>query len=151
MPQGLDTRTVQLDLGPQYVTSQQIVNSIQALSESDNRPRDRQIADRLTGLFRDALAENQSIVPDSVKQFADFFLGYPDVGLPKITLTPDGTVRVRWIQGPGNFTAIEFTGMPVAKLVAEIPREGGLTARYFFSEPIDHILSAARAVGASLA
>ncbi len=80
-----------------------------------------------------------------MKQLADFFLSYRDLGLPKITLTPDGTVRVRWIQGSGNFTAIEFTGTPVAKLVAEIPRERGLTARYFFSEPIGNILTAARA------
>jgi hypothetical protein len=140
-----------LNLSPEHLSRQRIFEAIQALYQSHDNALDRRIPDRLTALYRDAQAENQSIVAESISQFADFFRNNRDLGFPKITLTPDGTVRVRWIHGPGNFTAIEFTGEPVAKLVAEIPREGGLTARYFSSEPIDNILTAARAVGASFA
>ncbi|HUY13590.1 MAG TPA: hypothetical protein VMX16_08170 [Terriglobia bacterium] len=146
-----NVQSMPLNLSAEYPSPQRIFNAIQALYQSHNSPPARQIPDRLTALYRDAYAENQSIVADSVSQFADFFRNHRDLGLPKITLTPDGTLRVRWIHGPGNFTAIEFTGKPLAKLVAEIPREGGLTARYFTTEPIENILTAARAVGASFA
>jgi len=143
--------TTQLNLSPEYFGSQRIFEAIQAFYQSHNNPRDRQIAERLTTLYRDTLTENESILADSVAQFAAFFLKHRDLRLPRITLTPDGTLRVRWIQGAGNFTAIEFTGEPVAKLVAEIPRESGLTARHFSSEPVNNILSIARAIGASFA
>lgn len=130
---------------------EQIFDAIQSLYLSDNRTRDRQIATRITALYRDALAEGEHILSPSLRQFANFFLAHTDVGFPRITLTPDGTLRARWIQGKDSFTAIEFTGMPLAKLVAEIPREHGLTARYFSSEPVDTILPFARAIGASFA
>jgi hypothetical protein len=145
-----DVKKLDISNGPEPVRGQQISNSIQALSQN-NILRNRQIADRLTALYRDALDEGDSIAEDSIRQFTDFFLAHDDLGLPKITLTPDSTLRVRWIHGDGDFTAIEFTGLTIAKLVAEIPREGGLTARYFSSEPIDSILWAARAIGASFA
>jgi hypothetical protein len=112
-------------------------------------PRDRQIADRITALHRDAIAEGDRILPDSLGQFKDFFLEHHDLDLPKITLTPDGTLRARWIHGPGSFVAIEFTGVPLAKLIAEIPRDNGLTARHFSSEPVQNIRSIARAIGAA--
>lgn len=126
-----------------------VFDAVRALSTSTSGSRDRQIADRISALHRDALAEGESILPDSLGQFTDFFLANPDLGVPKITLTPDGTLRVRWIHGPGDFVAIEFTGAPMAKLVAEIPREHGLTASYFIGEPLTSILSIARAIGAS--
>jgi len=129
--------------------SEQIFDAIQSLYLSNNRTRDRQIAARIIALYRDALAEDERILSASLRQFADFFLAHPDLSLPRITLTPDGTLRVRWIQGEGSFTAIEFTGKPLAKLVAEIPREGGLTARYFSVEPVNKIVSFARVIGAS--
>ncbi len=126
-----------------------VYGAIRALSSSDNKPRDQRIADRITALHRDALAEDESILPDSLAQFTDFFLANPDLGVPKITLTPDGTLRVRWIHGPASFVALEFTGEPLIKFVAEIPRENGLTARHFSSEPLSSVLSIARAIGAS--
>ena len=129
--------------------TQQIFDVIQALYLSTNTPRDRQIADRIKVLHRDAMAEDERILPASLSQFANFFLEQPVLGLPKITLTPDGTLRARWIGGPNSFVAIEFTGEPLAKLVAEIPREDNLTATYFSSEPLKNILSVARAIGAS--
>ena len=134
---------------PESADSEQIFDAIQSLYLSNNRTRDRQIAGRIIALYRDALAEDERILSASLRQFADFFLAHPDLSLPRITLTPDGTLRARWIQGEGSFTAIEFTGKPLAKLVAEIPREGGLTARYFSVEPVNKILSFARAIGAS--
>jgi hypothetical protein len=127
----------------------QIFDSIQNLYHSSNMPRDRQIADRITLLHQDALVEDQQILPSSLKQFADFFLAHPGLGLPKITLTPDGTLRARWINGPRNFVAIEFTGEPLAKLVSEIPRQDNLTATHFSSEPLKNIVSVAGAIGAS--
>lgn len=137
------------DITPESADSEQIFDAIQSLYLSNNRTRDRQIAARIIALYRDALAEDERILSASLRQFADFFLAHPDLSLSRITLTPDGTLRVRWIQGEGSFTAIEFTGKPLAKLVAEIPREGGLTARYFSVESVNKIVSFARAIGAS--
>jgi hypothetical protein len=134
---------------PKYTTSEQLFNAIQSLYLSGNRPRDRQIAERITALHRDALADDERIRAGSLAQFTQFFLAHSDLGLPKLTLTPDGTLRARWIHGPGDFVAVEFTGRPTAKLVAEIPREGGLTATHFDSEPVKNIVSVARAIGAS--
>jgi hypothetical protein len=135
----------------EYASNEQIFDAIQAFYLSDNKPRDRQIATRIIALYRDALSEDERILSASLRQFTDFFLAHPDLGLPRITLTPDGTLRVRWIQGAGNFVAIEFTGKPLAKLVAEIPREDELTAQYLSAEPISHIVLYARAIGASFA
>jgi hypothetical protein len=135
-----------------YSSSQRIFDAIQALYLSPNGgPRNRQIATRLTALYRAALEEDETIRPASITQFKNFFLANPDLGLPKITLTPDGTLRARWIQGSGNFVAIEFTGEQNAKLVAEIPRNNGLTATHFGSEPLENILEVAQGMGASFA
>ena len=89
------------------------------------------------------------MLPDSIKQFADFFLTHFDPGMPKITLTPDGTLRARWIHGQNDFASIEFTGKQTVRFVAEIPRARGLTARYFSSEPIENLLPVAIALGSS--
>jgi hypothetical protein len=136
---------------PERSSGEQIFDVIQSLYLSSNRPRDRQIAERITTIHRDSLAEGERIIPASIAQFAQFFLAHSDLGLPKITLTPDGTLRARWIHGPGNFVAIEFTGVPLAKLVAEVPRDRGLTAPHFASEPLNDIVPVARAIGASFA
>ena len=130
-------------------TALQMFNAIQDLYLSQN-PRDRQIAERLKCLYRDALEEGEKMRTDSIDQFCKFFLDNRDVGVPKITLTPDGTLRARWIHGAGNFIAIEFTGKPLARVVAEMPRNNE-TAIYFFSESIENIVLNARAVGASFA
>ncbi len=113
-------------------------------------PRNRQIADRLIALHRDALSEGERIDPESISQFTDFFLRNRDTGVPKITLTPDSTLRVRWLHGAGNFIAIEFTGKALVKVAAEIPREAE-PARYFFSESLDKVASVGLAIGASFA
>jgi hypothetical protein len=134
-----------------YSTSQRIFDAIQALYLSQNKPRNRQIANRLTALYRAALEEDETIRPASITQFKSFFLAHPELGLPKITLTPDGTLRARWVQGKGNFVAIEFTGEQNAKLVAEIPRDNGLTATHFGSEPVEDIVPVAQGMGASFA
>lgn len=129
--------------------SDQIFDAIQALYLSNNNPRDRQIADRLTTLRHIASDEDQYILPSSITQMASFFLNHPALALPKITLTPDGTLRARWIKGPRNFVAIEFTGSPTAKLVAEIPVENNSSATYFSSQPLKTVVSAAQRLGAS--
>lgn len=127
----------------------QIFNAIQDLYLSQNQ-RDRQIAERLKCLYRDALEEGEKMRTDSIGQLCKFFLDNRDVGVPKITLTPDGTLRARWIHGAGNFIAIEFTGKSLARVVAEMPRNNE-TANYFFSESIENVVLNARAVGASFA
>jgi hypothetical protein len=129
---------------------QQIANTIQLLLQTYNNPRDRQIADRLIALEMDAVEEGEEILAGSVIQFRDFFLMHRQLGLPKITLTPDGTLRVRWIRGEGNFFAIEFTGKPLLKLVAEAPRKPGVIANHFSSEPIERVIEFALAIGISL-
>lgn len=126
-----------------------IFNAIQRLYCQDNS-RDRRIAERLKTLYRDALDECEEIQAASVRQFAEFFIAHSALGFPKITLTPDGTLRVRWIAGPGNFTAIEFTGTSLVKLVAEIPRDSAI-AQYFASELVSSVVSVARDLGASFA
>ena len=127
----------------------QIFKAIQVLYLSQNL-RDRQIAQRLTSLYRDALEEGEKMHTDSIGQLSRFFLNNRDVGVPKITLTPDGTLRARWIHDAGNFIAIEFTGKPLARVVTEMPRNNE-TAKYFFSESIENVVSNARAIGASFA
>jgi hypothetical protein len=139
------------EIGPEQVASHEIFNAIQALYLSSNRPRDKQIADRIRDLNRDAIAEDERILIPSLKQLQDFFLRYPDLAFPRITLTPDGTIRVRWIQGPSHFVAIEFTGKPLVKLVAEIPRDDGQTSHHFNSDYIHNIMKLARSIGATLA
>jgi hypothetical protein len=130
---------------------QQIANTIQLLLQTYNNPRDQQIAERLSVLWRDAVEEGEEILAVSVSQFRDFFLMHHQLGLPKITLTPDGTLRVQWIHGAGQFFAIEFTGKPLLKLVAEVPRKQGVIAQHFSSEPIESVFAFAQAIGASLA
>ena len=130
-------------------TALHIFNAIQDLYLSRNS-RDRQIAERLKCLYRDALEEGEEMRTDSIGQLSKFFLNNRDVGVPKITLTPDGTLRARWIHDVGNFIAIEFTGKPLARVVTEMPRENE-TAKYFFSESIENVVPNARAIGASFA
>jgi hypothetical protein len=130
--------------------SERIFDSIQSLYLSANAGRDRRIADRITALYRVALEEDETMRADSLAQFAAFFLRNPSLGFPKITLTPDGTLRARWIRGAGDFMAIEFTGEALVRGVAEIPREGE-TARHFFSEPVRTIVDVARGLGVSFA
>lgn len=141
-------RDRELDVSPDFVDSPKILDAIQSLYLSDTQPRNRAIATRIISLYRDALAEEERMLSASLRQFTAFFLAYPDLSLPKITLTPDGTLRARWIQSAGRFTAIEFVGGEVAKLVAEIPREEGVTAQHFIREHMKHIIEVARAIGA---
>ena len=126
----------------------EIACAIHALQTTYDSPRDKQIAARLEDLYCDADEDGEEIRTASVVQFKDFFLKHRTLGVPKITLTPDGTLRVRWIQGPGHFFAIEFTGSPIVKLVAEVPRDHGLTARHFGAEPVDDVVSFAHKIGA---
>jgi hypothetical protein len=125
--------------------------AVQSFYLSANKPRDRRIVERLIDLHQVALNEDERIAPASLAQFTRFFLENPELALPKITLTPDGTLRARWINGRENFVAIEFTGQPLVKLVAEVPREGGLTAHHFANEPLESIIPIARAIGGSFA
>src|SRR4051812_45296671 len=53
--------------------SELIFDAIKSLYLSRNTPRDRQIAERITALHRDALAEDESMRADSITQFATFF------------------------------------------------------------------------------
>lgn len=129
-------------------TTQAVVNAIRRLYHNQSSLRDRCIAERLTTLYRDALAEDEKMHAGSVKQFADFLINHAEVGLPKITLTPDGTLRARWIAGSGHFTAIEFTGTALVKLVAEVPR-GDTIAQYFASELVSNVVGIASDLGAT--
>lgn len=133
-----------------FASGAQIYQAIEKLFLSQNMPRDRRIADRLTALYRDAISEGESIRAGSVAQFANFFLQHVQLGVPKITLTPDGTLRSRWIQGPENFLAIEFIGGRFARIVAELPRANGETATYFCYEELNNVLHIAGAMGAAL-
>ena len=81
------------EINAEQTAGQRIFDAIQALYLSTNTPRDRQIADRITALHRDAIAEGDHISPGSLKQLKDFFLAHPEPAFPKITLTPDGTLR----------------------------------------------------------
>lgn len=139
------------EIGALPSDAEQIYDAIQSFYLSDNRPRDRHIVDRITALHRDAIEEDERILVQSMKQFKDFFLGHSDLSIPEITLTPNGAMRARWIQGPGHFAAIEFTGKPLVKLIAEIPRGDGQTAQYFITDRIFNIFSLALSIGAPLA
>ena len=137
------------EMGDKDPNSQALLQLTAAL-RSRNDPQLSRIAERLSRLRRDAIEEDECIDLESIRQFGEFFLNHRGLAVPKITLTPDGTLSARWIHGPGDFIAIEFTGKSLAKVVAEIPREGD-TASHFFSEPLEKLTSIARAIGASLA
>jgi hypothetical protein len=139
------------DIVAKHASGEHIFDAIQALYLSPNTARDRRIAGRLVALYRAALEEDETIRPSSISQFKEFFLAHQELGLPKITLTPDGTLRARWIHGTGDFIALEFTGVQNAKLVAEIPRDNGLIATHFGSEPLNNIIAVAQGMGASFA
>src|SRR5262249_20237581 len=47
------------EIGAEQTASQEIFDAIEALYLSGNKPRDRQIADRITALYRDAIAEDE--------------------------------------------------------------------------------------------
>ena len=126
-----------------------VFDAIQAFCASPNRPRDRQIGDRLINLHRDVLAEGEQILTSSLSQFVRFFLDHSDLPFPKITMTPDGMLRARWISGAKSFVAVEFTGRLLVKIVAEIPRADGETATYFGAEILANVVPFWRALGAS--
>src|SRR3954447_13794061 len=134
---------------PVEEAAQCVISAIEELDHSD-QVRDRRIGERLAELLRDSNAENEIIHGESTQQFLTFFLAHPLLGLPKITLTPDGTLRARWIKGPGNFTAIEFIGAQTVRLVAEVPRDQNQTAKIFATEPIKSVVEFAQAIGATL-
>jgi hypothetical protein len=136
---------------PVATDAEKIFDAIQALYLSSNqRQHGRQIAERITTLHRDALEENEAIKPSSLKQFTEFFVSH-DLGFPKVTLTPDGTLRARWIHGPNNFVAIEFLGGAAVKLVAEVPRPNEPAAKIFATESVAKVVETAHAIGASFA
>jgi hypothetical protein len=131
----------------QWAAAEEIYDTVQAFYLSPNKPRDRQIAERITALYRAALEEGEHILPTSLNQFTEFLLENKDLGFPRITLTPDGTIRVRWIRGEGDFVAIEFTGEPDAKLVTEMP--GLVPPMRFTREPLASVIAAVKAMGGS--
>jgi hypothetical protein len=130
-----------------YESDLQVFRAVNGILQSKNHDRVR-IADRLRSLYRDATDEGDEISQDSLHQFMEFFTGNPEIGLPKITLTPHSTLRARWIHGSTHFLAVEFTGRPLLKIVAEIPRDRNQVARYFFEEMCQQIMSTTRAIGA---
>jgi hypothetical protein len=84
-----------------YSSELQLFEAVRVLRLSSTS-RNIQIADRLVTLSKDASDEGVSILADSTKQFAEFFLTHRNLALPKITVTPDATLRVRWISGKEN-------------------------------------------------
>lgn len=133
----------------QGAVAEQIFETVQAFYLSANKPRDRHIAERITTLYRAALEEDEHILPASLNQFTQFFLANKGLGFPRITLTPDGTIRVRWIRGDGDFVAVEFTGEPDAKLVTEMP--GLVPPMRFSREPLVDVIAVVKALGGSFA
>jgi hypothetical protein len=109
--------------------------------------RHRKIAERLTILYRDALEEEEVIKQSSLSNFAEFFFSNPHISLPKITLTPDGTLRTRWIQ-PRSFIALEFLGSRTVRAVCELPR-GDEKGSFFWTEPMSTVVGSAHSLGAT--
>jgi hypothetical protein len=141
-------KTISPAFSPNYISAQQLVEAVGGLVLQKSE-RNKRIAERLTSLYQDATAEGEIILAASIRQLSEFFLVHSDLGLPKITLTPDRTLRARWIHGKDQFTAVEFTGKQTVKFVAEIPRSRGFAARYFSTESIDNVVGSALALGAS--
>jgi hypothetical protein len=107
---------------PQSPTATAIGRAVRRLDLAANDARNRAIVDRLGAIAADAREEGDAIRPLSVAQLAGFFVEHPEVPVPKITMTPDGTLRARWIKGPGHFVAIEFLGRNEVRILAEVPR-----------------------------
>ena len=104
------------------VDDMQLCDAIEALS-SNNTPRNQQIIDRIKAIYCPKGNIYLNIVSASLEQFTKFFLELPEIDLPKITLTLDGNLKVRWIYSEGNYISIEFIGGPTIKLVADMTLE----------------------------
>lgn len=74
------------------------------------RPRDRKIAERLTELYRDALAEQEEMSSGSALQFANFLLAHRELSFPMITLSQRGNLRARWIRSDDDYLPWSFSG-----------------------------------------
>lgn len=134
---------------PTWFTAIKVIISL--LQQQSFATRDRLIADRLTVLCHDALEEDEQINQESAVQFIKFFLRNPGSELPRITLTPDGTLRARWIYSKNQFFALEFTGDPYLKMVFLLSKASNKTSQpTVLSAPIDEIPVIAAQNGAKL-
>lgn len=89
--------------------------------------RDQQLAARLNTLAQMAQDDGTPILPTSLAQCAAFFAAHVDASLPKLTVTPVGTLRARWIGEEGTFVALEWTGASVNVCVGEGDRMTSVT------------------------
>ena len=125
---------------------EEFLDTVNAMKDGSHR--DLRVLDRLTALYRDSIEEDEVIRSGSLSQLRAFFLENPTLAVPKITLTPSGTLRIRWIPDQEQFTAIEFTGKALCRLVTRI-RRGSHLATSFISEPLSNLMTIASAIGAA--
>lgn len=84
-------------------------NAMQALEATAlHAGRNTRIALRLMELYLDACGEKEHIITASLRACVLFFLHCPELLLPKITLTPDGTLRAHWRVGMSEAYSVEF-------------------------------------------
>lgn len=124
--------------------------AVSAFRSGRNQPRDRQIADRLEELGSDALDEGERILLPSIDQFRAFFLDKPGLALPIITLTPDGTLRARWMRSADEVFAVEFTGEPLLRILSRVPRPDGEVAELVAEKTPEMAARIGQTIGAPL-
>lgn len=83
----------------------------QELLDSCYGSRNMVILARLSRLYFDALVDDESIAKASFDQCVRFFLQCSDRSVPKITLTPNGTLHAHWRVGTSQALSREFTGI----------------------------------------
>jgi hypothetical protein len=128
-----------------------IYDAIQTLFLSQNSLRDRRIAERLTALYRDALAEDEQMQGPPALQFADFMRSHKSLGFPMITLSQVGNVRARWIASERDYFAIEFRGGNQVKLIMGIPSANGGLSLLAGLVDIDAVIETVRTNGITAA
>lgn len=101
--------------------------------------RAQQITARLTALVPMALDDDTPILPASLAQCQAFFASHADVPMPKLIVTPDGTLRTRWIGKDGAFVALEWTGESLVCMVIGDRGPDGALYHNFLLVPPDHV------------
>ena len=84
----------------------------------------QQLADRLEFLVdaaKEERADENSILPESLKNFLSFIQSTTCLGYPDVVLSPSKNIRAQWRNGPNQHFAVEFLETGEARFVIFSP------------------------------
>jgi|SRR5262249_4528137 len=131
-----------------HTPTEKFISALQRLWAIKALPLRGEIAHRLTMLRSACLEEEQAISIDSLQQFIRFLRRYPQLDMPRITITGDGNVRAIWGPEPDRHFAAEFCEGNLIRFVLFAPRGRGEVARLAGSETEERLVSTVKRLGA---